>query len=161
MQSDHELLRVSETEYGDRYRDHCLAMYHAFIESAERISDRRHSANTFFLTVNTALLGITGYLQAELVALGGLVLSYTWFRLIKSYRSMNTAKFKVIHDMEQQLPFAPYDAEWEKLERGKNPKLHTPFSKVETTVPIVFMTLHGVAFAFIAGTLIYRLLTSG
>lgn len=149
MASDHKLLKVSEKEYGDRYRDHCLEMYHAFIESAERISDRRHSANTFFLTVNTALLGISGYLQTGFVALGGVVLSYTWFRLIKSYRSMNTAKFKVIHDMEQQLPFAPYDAEWEKLERGENPKIHTPFSKVEKAVPVVFMILHGLAFASI------------
>ena len=161
MQSNHELLRVSEAEYGDQYRDHCLAMYHAFIESAERISDRRHSANTFFLTVNTTLLGITGYLQNVganllwLVAFAGMVLSYTWWRLIKSYRSLNTAKFKVIHDIEQQLPFAPYDAEWEQLERGQAAKVHSPFSKVEAWVPIVFMILHGVAFLVIVVTYIY------
>jgi hypothetical protein len=132
-------------------------MYQGYVESADRISDRRHSANSFFLTVNTALLGITGYLQAAdaellwLVALAGMVLGYTWFRLIKSYRSLNTAKFKVIHEIEQQLPFALYDAEWEQLERGQDAKVHTPFSKVEATVPLVFMVLHGFAFVAIVG----------
>lgn len=161
MQSIDKLLSVSEADYGDRYRDHCLAMYLAYVESADKISDRRHSANTFFLTVNTALLGITGYLQNAganllwLVAFAGMVLSYTWWRLIKSYRSLNTAKFKVIHDIEQQLPFAPYDAEWEQLERGQQAKVHTPFSKVEAWVPTVFMTLHGVAFLVIVVTYIY------
>ena len=110
MQSEDKLLSVSQTEYGKHYRDHCLTLYQGYIESADRISERRHGANTFFLTVNTALLGITGYLQAAgahllwLVALAGVVLGYTWFRLIKSYRSLNTAKFKVIHEIEQQLP---------------------------------------------------------
>jgi len=158
MQSNDNLLSVSEADYGDRYRDHCLAIYQGFIQSAEKISDRRHNANTFFLTVNTALLGITGYLQSAgaellwLVALAGVVLSYTWFRLIKSYRSLNTAKFEVIHDIEQQLPFATYDAEWEKLKCGKDAAVHKPFSKVEATVPVIFATFHGVAFVVIVGT---------
>lgn len=155
MVTDTNLLSVSEAEYGKHYRDHCLALYQGYVESADRISDRRHSANTFFLTVNTALLGITGYLQAAgadllwLVALAGIVLGYTWFRLIRSYRSLNTAKFEVIHDIERQLPFALYDAEWEQLKRGEDAKVHTPFSKVEAMVPVVFMVLHGVAFAVI------------
>ena len=161
MQSENTLLSVAEAEYGEHYRDHCLAMYQTYVESAEKISDRRHNANTFFLTINTALLGINGYLQADgsgllgLAALAGVVLSYTWYRLIKSYRSMNTAKFKVIHDIELRLPFSLYDAEWERLERGENPAVHTPFSKVEGWVPIVFMVLHSVAAIVIFGSHIY------
>jgi hypothetical protein len=155
MQSNDKLLSVSEADYGDRYRDHCLTMYEGYVESADKISDRRHSANTFFLTVNTALLGITGYLQADgagllwLAALAGVVLSYTWYRLIKSYQSMNTAKFQVIHEMEKQLPFALYDAEWEQLGGGRNSAVHTPFGKVEARVPIVFIALHSIAAATI------------
>ena len=159
MESKNKLIRVPAEEYGDRYRDHCLSMYHGFVGSAEKISDRRHSANSYFLTVNTALLGITGYLQSAgtdllwLVALAGVVLSYTWYRLIGSYRSLNTAKFQVIHDIEKQLPFAPFDAEWEQLKRGKVSAVHIPFSKVESIVPLVFMILHGVAFVAILLTL--------
>jgi len=161
MQSNDKLQSVSQADYGDQYRDHCLSMYLAYVGSADSISDRRHSANSFFLTVNTALLGITGYLQNAgadllwLVAIAGMVLSYTWWRLINSYRSLNTAKFQVIHEIEQQLPFAPYDAEWEQLERGQEAKIHTPFSKVEAWVPIVFMTLHAVAFLMIVVTYFY------
>jgi hypothetical protein len=67
----------------------------------------------------------------------------------------------VIHEIEQQLPFAPYDAEWEQLKGGKDAKIHMPFSKVEAIVPIVFMGLHGVAFAVIAGNHLMGFLFSG
>ena len=151
MTSNEKLLIVSEADYGKQYRDHCLALYQLYVESADKISDRRLNANTFFLTVNTALLGITGYLQSTgvqllwLVALAGIVISYTWYRLIEAYRSMNAAKFKVIHELEKQLPFALYDAEWEMLEKGRAAGGYTPFSKIEGRVPIVFLVLHVIA----------------
>ena len=32
----------------------------------------------------------------------------TWARGIRSYREINSAKFKVIHAIERRLPLAPY-----------------------------------------------------
>jgi hypothetical protein len=77
-----------------------------------------------------------------LVSIAGIILCYTCYRLIKSYKYLNSGKFKVIHIIEKQLPLAPFDAEWEALEKGKNPKLYKPFTKVEVVVSWVFLILH-------------------
>jgi len=55
---------------------------------------------------------------------------------------LNSGKFKVIHEIEKRLPLSPYDAEWEAIGRGKDSKLYLPFTRVETTVPWVFLVLH-------------------
>ena len=146
---DDNLFKVNAAEYGKKYREHYLAMYLDYVASADRISDRRHSANQLFLSVNAALLGLTGYLGGDgenLVWLGaaaGILFSLTWRRLIRSYRNLNAAKFNVINQLEQRLPFAAYDEEWVQLKSGLDKKVHKPFSKTEEMVPIVFLLLHG------------------
>jgi len=122
---------------------------------ADRISTRRQSANSFFLSINKALVALVGYVQLGqktgqstdfywVVSLAGMALCYTWYRLIKSYKDLNSGKFKVIHEIERRLPISPYDAEWEALGRGKDAKLYLPFTKVEMAVPWIFFSLHSV-----------------
>lgn len=143
-------------ESADKYRDHLLEQYKAYTESAQKNSDRRNTANVYFLTINTALITILGYLQVKqaanveiaahvLIALAGIVISYMWYRLIRSYKDLNTAKFKVIHEIEKQLPIRPFDAEWEAVGRGENPKLYLPFTHIELRIPWVFFFLHSAA----------------
>lgn len=134
----------------DKRLDHTLEQYKLYLEMADRISTRRQSANSFFLTANTALITLISYLSFaveqpscyQLVAVSGIVLSYVWYRLIRSYKDLNSAKFKVIHAIEAKLPIAPYDAEWEAVGRGKTPELYLPFTHVEIYVPWVFLLLH-------------------
>lgn len=146
-----ELLRVPESEYGARYRGDVFSMYQDYIDSADKISDRRHQANTLFLTINTALVAFAGTLLSEgqagflwIVALAGIYFCSYWKKLIDQYRGINSAKFDIIHQMEQQLPMAPYDAEWALLEEGKDESVHQPFTKIEATIPRIFTYLHGV-----------------
>ena len=146
---------VDSGEYGPSYRDHSLELYKIYVEMADRISARREKANSFFLAVNTALVALlakgafggsaaTPRALELLVPVAAGVLCYLWYRIIRSYRDLNSAKFKVIHAIEQQLPLCPYDAEWESVERGKNPKLYLPFTRVEVVVPWLFMVFHAI-----------------
>ena len=146
---------VGSDEYGPSYRDHSLEIYKAYLEMADRISERREKANSFFLVVNTALIALlandafgssaaTPRALELLVPVAAVVLCYLWYRIIRSYRDLNSAKFKVIHAIERQLPLRPYDAEWESVERGKNPKLYLPFTHVEGVVPWLFMIFHAI-----------------
>ena len=146
---------VDSAEYGPAYRDHSLEIYKVYVEMADRISQRREKANSFFLAVNTALIALVakdifgGNVAAHwavelLVPLAAGVLCYLWYRIIRSYRDLNSAKFKVIHAIEKQLPLRPYDAEWESVERGRDPKLYLPFTNVEVLVPWLFMVLHAI-----------------
>lgn len=133
------------------YQSHLLEQYKTYQSSAENISTRRQSANAFFVTVNTVLVSLVGYIDLGspsssryywLVSLSGIAISYMWYRLIRSYKDLNSAKFKVIHEIEKSLPISPYDAEWEAVGRGENPKLYLPFAHIEIYVPWVFILLH-------------------
>ena len=141
-------------QYGQNYKPHLLEQYKVYVEMADRISARRQTANSFFLSVNTAIIALIAYVNFGsdktdfywLVSLAGMILCYMWYRLIRSYKGLNTAKFKVVHEMEQKLPFAPYDIEWDKAGRGENPKLYLPFTHTEMIIPWVFFAVHVVVF---------------
>lgn len=150
----------NEPKEGDEYpknekwHGHLLDQYKLYVEMADRISQRRTSANSYFLTVNSAILGFVGYLTTKdsveflwLLAVAGVALTLLWFSIIISYKNLNTAKWSVVHEIEKRLPISPYDAEWEAVQRGKNPVLYRPISHIESGVPWVFFLLHLVVFA--------------
>ncbi len=142
-------------------KDHILEQYKLYVEMADRISQRRQSANTFFLSINTVIVSLSGFvvrspdkssesLWLVFVGLAGLIISYTWYRLIRSYRDLNTGKFVVIHEIEANLPIKPYDAEWVILGEGRNKDLYLPFTHIETKVPWVFFTLYIVLILYVS-----------
>ena len=117
------------------------------------ISERRQTANTFFLTINTALVAMLGIVwpPAEqiirpawylIVSAAGLALSFSWYRLLRSYRDLNSGKFRVVHAIEQLLPIRPYDAEWTSIGRGDDRRLYLPFTHIESKIPWVFFVLY-------------------
>lgn len=141
---------TDKAAYGDNYQAHCLEIYKLYVQMADNISARRQSANSFFLAVNTAIIGVVGYVGGTggdwnwAVSLAGLILCYAWYRLVRSYKDLNSGKFKVVHEIEKELPLSPYDAEWEALGRGKDASLYLPFTRIEIWVPRVFGALHGI-----------------
>ncbi len=139
-------------EYDDKgkFKDHVLEQYKLCVEMADRISARRSTANTFFLTLNTLVVGALSAcaekfsrLSVIVVCIAAIVLCYVWKRLINSYRQLNTAKHTVIGEFEKRLPTSPYwSAEWNVLGEGKDPKKYKQLTAVEKWVPIVFMCLY-------------------
>jgi hypothetical protein len=139
--------------HNEKWYSHLLDQYKIYVEMADRISQRRATANSYFLTVNSAILAFVGYLTTKdlsselwLISIAGLALCILWERLISSYRDLNTAKFKVIHKIEKRLPISPYEAEWVAMGEGKNPELYRPISHIERGVPFLFMILHVIVF---------------
>lgn len=148
-----DVLGQPKDEYGDNYAAHVLEMYKLYVEMADRISARRQSANSFFLSINTAIVALVGYVRFgddtadtegfySLIAVAGIILCYLWYRLVRSYKDLNSGKFKVIHQIESRLPLRLFDAEWDALGRGKSPDLYLPFTSIEMRVPWVFAALH-------------------
>lgn len=151
-------MAMQQEEYGQNYKTHLLEQYKLYVEMADRISSRRQSANSFFLSINTAIIALMSYINLGyknsssfywLVSLAGMALCFMWYRLVRSYKDLNTAKFKVIHEMEAKLPIAPYGLEWEKVGKGKNSKLYLPFTHIEIYIPWVFFVIH--AFVLLSG----------
>lgn len=130
----------------------CLELYKLAVEMADRVSARRATANSFFLTVNTALLAFVSagpHNLLWLVTLGGIALSATWWTLIKSYRDLNKAKFDVILEMEKNLEVKIFGDEWKQLKedrpRGWRNR-YAEFNTVERVVPLIFAVLYAVVF---------------
>jgi hypothetical protein len=146
------LLRKSKEAYGVEFDKHLFEQYKLYVEMADRISARRMLANTFFVGVHTAL--ITAFtvllkeriLQPTLLGLAPffavLLLCFVWWRIVYSYRQLNSGKFKVVHLLEQMLPAAPYDEEWKVLGAGADRKKYFPLTHVENYVPICFGLLY-------------------
>lgn len=155
MSLDDYLFKMAASEYGEEYQTHLLEQYKLFVESADRISQRRLHANSFFLTINTAFLAAFGAIVSHgsqplelwwvpLITLVGLVLCFVWYRVVLSYKGLNEGKFAVIHRIEERLPLSIFGAEWRYIGEGKNPKRYRPFSDIETWIPRIFAALYGV-----------------
>ena len=133
------------------YQTHLLEQYLIYVKMADRISNRRNIANGFFLSLHTSLLTILGvFLKEDLIStsLGVLAILFLvfsflcliWWWLIRSYKNLNTAKYKVIGFMEEKLPASPYNrAEWVALGEGKSLKKYLPLTLIEQWVPVVFL----------------------
>jgi len=136
-----------------------LEIYKMLVEMADRVSQRRQSANSFYLTVNTAIIGGAAYLSQSqfghmgtlAVSAAGIAICFLWVRAVVSYKSLNAAKFEVITALEERLPVSPYKDEWDILDVDGDGKKHKPFHKTEVLVPVVFGLVHG--FQFLAQVL--------
>ena len=51
-----QVFSESKAKYGEKYDEHLLQQYLLYVQMADKISERRSLANTFFLTANTAIL---------------------------------------------------------------------------------------------------------
>jgi hypothetical protein len=102
-------------------------LYKTAVEMADRVSARRAGANSYFLTLNTALAAVFGLLTAAHVvspkhpvdriglvvtAAAGGALSLVWWALLRYYRRLNKAKFDVINKLEERLPVKMFTDEW-------------------------------------------------
>jgi hypothetical protein len=141
-------------------------LYRLMVQSSEALVARRQQVNTFFLTMNGALLTAVALflrggeehvrLQAAgvaVLAIAGFVLSIAWRSLLVSFGQLNTGKFAIINRMEQRLSASIYAAEWKALKEGKDPKVYRSFTSREVWVPNSLLVVYGLT--CLLGTLIW------
>ncbi len=147
-----ELSNFSGSEYPETQKqEHILEQYKLYVESAEKVSDRRNNVNTFYLTLATSITGVIGYVKTndlendEYLVLGlsisAILICIYWVNLLENYRKLNSGKFTVIHEIESLLPLKLFDFEWERLGRGNDKKLYKKMSNVEKGIPFIFGAL--------------------
>mgnify|MGYP000927093676 CR=1 FL=1 len=122
--------------------------YKLYVSSAEHISDRRSQANTFFISANIAIFTIATWFgsfsdkKGWLICVVGIVISIAWFATLRSYKHLNSCKYHIINRIEEKLPLAMYECEWEKLKSKTGLQKHLPFSFIEAAMPCVFAGLY-------------------
>ena len=149
------LWNIEKEKCVEREKDIALEQYIFYSETADKISDRRTNSNNFFVTLNSTLVTIIGLaigtnqsvvnVQPLLLVVPtvGLLVSILWRIVIQSYRDINTAKFTVLHEIEDRLPLRLYSYEWHIAKQGDGTK-YRPTSHVEMWIPILFAGLYGV-----------------
>ena len=84
-----------------------------------------------------------------IITLLGVILSYTWYYLLQSYKLLNSGKFSVINEVEKTLPLNLYSYEWYKLGYGYEKEKYWPISHIEKQVPVTFGIFYVVILIFV------------
>ena len=71
----------------------------------------------------------------------GILLSVSWLIAIRSYRQLNSAKFKLLLELEEKLAYPFYSREWELLGEGKKASRYLELTFVETILPFCFIII--------------------
>jgi hypothetical protein len=135
----------------DTKEDQKLALFELYLATAEKVSDRRAQTNSWMLSVNSAIVALYGYLQADKMAVSaaqkgvwlwaipaaGMIVCVAWVALLTSYRKPNSAKFAVLAEMESDLPVPPFTRERQVYRRDRRRSL----SQVERWIPGCFFLL--------------------
>jgi hypothetical protein len=109
-----------------------LELYKLMVEMADRVSQRRQVANSFYLSINTLLVGGSAYLGTTtasarttlLISIAGVLVCTYWVKAIESYKTLNTAKFSIINEIETSLVIKPFTDEWSRLDPDGDGKRH-------------------------------------
>ena len=142
---------MDQDKYGQKFQDHLLEQYKLYVEMADRISQRRDQSNRFYSALLTGLLVVisvvaklfdwqtSGNLLSVIlisVGLAGLAVCTIWFINIRSYKQLNSGKFRIIHEVEEQLPFPLYKKEWDYLRPSAGKKKYFQLTRIEQFIPI-------------------------
>ena len=158
---------MEKETYGANFQDHLVEQYKLYVEMADRISARRAQSNRFYISLLSALLALLSILinralwssmQNALflaVAILGLALCFLWYVTINAYRQLNSGKFKVVHEMEQYLPFNCYKREWQLLGAGEERKKYVLLTRVEQFVPVVLAVPYLLLFVYALCTVVH------
>lgn len=150
-----KLFAIDEKSYGQSYKDHLLEQYKLYVEMADKVSSRRATTNTFFLSLNTLLITAVGILSrlgssfvsfnlswVVIASIAGILFCWAWHVIIRSYCQLNRGKYKIINMMEKRLPVAMYEAEWSCLKSRRGALKYKELTAVELWVPRVFGFLY-------------------
>lgn len=147
-ESQDPLIRNAKTVYGDQFHAHLLEQYKLYVDSAQKVSEKRISASNYLLTVSSSLLTLFGIVVTQvtgtwliMIPIAGLLVTLAWYWTVRSYKDLNSAKFKVIHELEEHLPAALFAYEWHHCEQGKG-NAYKPITHIERWIPGIFALVY-------------------
>ncbi len=91
-------------------------IYTTYVNALMQTESKRQSANQVYMTIALAILTAYSTLPGFAPQLAALVLGlvcFTWLATILWYRVLAKAKYKVLFELEADLPSQPFQREWE------------------------------------------------
>ena len=138
-------------EQEDKKQD-VLAIWQTCVEMANGVSQRRDTMNNLFATLNIAVIAAVSWMwdvKTVFLCVAGLVICVVWLLYINNFKRLNTAKFRVIYDLEERLGVTPFKDEWDILKKTKR---YLEGTKLERILPIAFALGYAVVFVILICT---------
>lgn len=126
-----------------------LEQYKAYLTDLGNVGSRYTTANGFYLSVISALMGVLALTESGkllnavprsvlwAVCLLGSVICWAWYRTLSFYRRLFAAKFQVLNKLEGKLPLQCFAEEYAHM-KGKGA---TSVLGIDKIVPIVVAAL--------------------
>ena len=138
-------------ELEDKKQD-VLAIWQTCVEMASGVSQRRDTMNNLFVMLNIAVIAAVSWMwdvKTVFLCVAGLVICVVWLLYINNFKRLNTAKFRVIYDLEERLGVTPFKDEWDILKKTKR---YLEGTKLERILPIAFALGYAVVFVILICT---------
>lgn len=119
-----------------------LEQWKTCVDMANSVSQRRDSMNNWFITLNIGLFVTLSMNIDHKSVLGSILvvcLCIIWLGFIKNFKNLNTAKFKIINNLEKHLPTQPFEQEWSFLEKNKK---YVKCTTLESCLAILFIVMY-------------------
>ncbi|MCP4582819.1 MAG: hypothetical protein GY839_14510 [candidate division Zixibacteria bacterium] len=131
--------------------------YKFFAESTQFLTERRQSATQTYISVNTAIFAVLGFLikdvgfkdgQLVLVSLAlvpaGIFVCWIWHKIIKHYKALIAWRYDQLMEMENSIDGScrMYNKEWNDHFKPIAGKETFGFSILEKWLPRIFMFLY-------------------
>lgn len=131
-----------------------LEQYKAYLNDLGNIGSRYATANGFYLSVISALIGLLAFMEKEdllaptnsqllyIVSAFGVFLCFIWFATIKFFGLLFKAKFIILSRLEKHLAYPCFDEEYLFLKRARA----FWWTRIERYIPLAIAMF----FAFVA-----------
>lgn len=134
-----------------------LEQWKFYGQSTHQVSNRRLKNNRFYLRLLIALLGVAGIggklgfiTPVGILFIGaiGLPFCILWTFHILSYKQLNSGKYRVLWQIAEDLPYDPFQMEWDRLKQGNEPDVYIKHTTVEVWWPRVFGFFYATLFLY-------------
>lgn len=144
-------------------KENKLEQWKFFAETTLNVSNRRLRNNRFYLKLLLGLLTVVGigtelgFIHPIGILIAGIIgfpVCVLWYFHILSYKQLNSGKYQVLEEMAEDLPYKPFQKEWEILDEGKDPKTYIKHTSVEVWwprvigLPFSLMIIYGILQTF-------------
>lgn len=150
---------IFNSEFSQLNTTELLEQYRLFLDTSERLVERRQAVNNFYLSANTAIFSVVALiislmdknenkflgvilLAFVLLCLVGIVLGISWISILDSYGTLNSSKMKIISIIEKRLPISLFDSEWQVMSDKLNSRRYVSFTDSEKRLPKLFIALY-------------------
>ena len=155
--SDDETEESNETAAPDIGQNSALEQWKFYGQSTHQVSNRRLKNNRFYLRLLIALLGVAGIggklgfitpIGILFIGAIGLPFCVLWTFHILSYKQLNSGKYRILWQIAEDLPYDPFQMEWDRLKQGDEPDVYIKHTTVEVWWPRVFGFFYAVLFLY-------------